>query len=147
VKQPLQNLKSGKIELVEEPQQGLKGGCLLVTTRATLISAGTERMLVEFGKAGYLTKAISPPDKVKQVLDKIRTDGIATTIKSVQAKLDQPLPLGYSNVGIVQRSEAGGQKNTDGRPLTLGRRTKKIVTRGTLHVTRKNQKNKRNQIN
>jgi len=65
------------------------------------VSAGTERMLLEFGTANILNKARQQPDKVKMVLDKMRTDGIGPTIKSVKAKLDQPLPLGYSNVGTV----------------------------------------------
>ena len=72
--QLLQNLNSRKTELVEEPMPRLKNGHVLVQTRASLISAGTERMLVEFGKAGYIAKAESQPDKVKQVLEKTRTD-------------------------------------------------------------------------
>ncbi len=106
MKQLLQNLNSGKVELVEEPRSHLKGGHVLIQTNVSLISAGTERMLVEFGKAGLLAKARSQPDKVKQVLDKIRADGLISTIRSVRAKLDQPLPLGYCNVGQVL--EVGG---------------------------------------
>ena len=68
---------------------------------ASLVSVGTERMLLEFGKASLLEKARQQPDKVKMVLDKVRTDGIGPTIRSVKAKLDQPLPLGYSTVGTV----------------------------------------------
>lgn len=76
MKQILQNLKTGKTELVEVPSPAAKSGHLLIRTKASLISAGTERMLVEVGKAGYLSKAKSHPDKVKQVLDKIRTNGL-----------------------------------------------------------------------
>ena len=67
MKQLLQNLKSGKTELVEEPRPHLKNGHILVQTSVSLISAGTERMLVEFGKAGDLAKAKSQPGEVKQV--------------------------------------------------------------------------------
>ena len=101
MKQILQNLKTGKTELMEIPCPIVKPGYLLIKTTFSVISAGTERMLVEFGKANYLSKAKQQPDKVKQVLNKVKTDGILSTLSSVQAKLDQPLPLGYSNAGIV----------------------------------------------
>ena len=101
MKQILQNLKTGKTELMEVPCPTVKPGHLLIKTAFSVISAGTERMLVEFGKASYLSKAKQQPDKVKQVLNKLKTDGILSTLSSVQAKLDQPLPLGYSNAGTV----------------------------------------------
>jgi hypothetical protein len=107
--QLLQNLKTGRTELVEEPDPRLKEGCFLIQTQCSLISAGTERMLVEFGKAGYLAKAKRQPDKVKQVFDKIRTDGIIPAMQAVRAKLDQPLPLGYCNVRKVL--EVGGDRS------------------------------------
>jgi len=68
----------------------------------TLVSAGTERMLVEFGKAGWIAKARQQPEKVKQVLQKIRTDGLAATVDAVRSKLDMPLALGYCNAGVVE---------------------------------------------
>lgn len=101
MKQIIQNLKTGKTELMEVPCPIVKPGHLLIKTAFSVISAGTERMLVEFSKASYLFKAKQQPDKVKQVLDKLKTDGILSTLNSVQAKLDQPLPLGYSNAGTV----------------------------------------------
>ncbi len=101
MKQILQNMKTGKTELIEVPCPAVKTGHLLIKTAFSAISAGTERMLVEFSKANYLSKAKQQPDKVKQVLDKLKTDGILSTLNSVQAKLDQPLPLGYSNSGTV----------------------------------------------
>jgi len=107
MKQILQNLKTGKTELIEVPCPIVKSGHLLIKTASSVISAGTERMLVEFGKANYLSKAKQQPDKVKQVLDKLKTDGILSTLSSVQAKLDQPLPLGYSNVGTVKEIGKG----------------------------------------
>ncbi|MFH1954131.1 MAG: bi-domain-containing oxidoreductase [Pseudomonadota bacterium] len=102
--QILQNLKNGKTELAEVPSPRLKAGHILVETKTSLISVGTERMLLDFGKAGYLEKARQQPDKVRQVLDKIRSDGLLPTIEAVRSKIDLPIPLGYCNVGIVQES-------------------------------------------
>src|SRR5690606_9632076 len=82
-------------------------GQVLIRTSRTLVSAGTERMLVDFGKAGLIGKARQQPDKVRQVLDKIGTDGLAATLEAVFAKLDRPLPLGYCNVGRVLQAGAG----------------------------------------
>ncbi|MGB4335487.1 MAG: zinc-binding alcohol dehydrogenase, partial [Chromatiaceae bacterium] len=76
-------------------------GHLLLRTTRTLISAGTERMLVDFGKANPLAKARQQPDKVRQVLEKVRTDGLAPTLAAVRNKLEQPLALGYCHVGVV----------------------------------------------
>lgn len=101
MKQVLQHLRSGQIELADVPCPTVRPGHLLVQTAATLISAGTERMLVEFGQAGLIAKARSQPEKVKQVLQKIKTDGLFPTLEAVFAKLDEPLPLGYCNVGRV----------------------------------------------
>lgn len=101
MKQILQSLTTGKTEVHEIPAPAPQAGKLLIQTNASLVSAGTERMLVEFGQANWLGKARQQPDKVRQVLDKARTDGILTTLDAVQSKLDQPLPLGYCNVGTV----------------------------------------------
>lgn len=99
--QILQNLKTGITELVDVPCPQVKAGQLLIRTTCSLVSAGTERMLVDFGKAGLIDKARQQPDKVKMVLDKVRTDGLMPTLDAVRNKLDQPLPLGYCNVGRV----------------------------------------------
>lgn len=107
MKQILQSLKTGSIELVEAPAPACKAGHLLIATRRSLISAGTERMLVEFGQANLLAKARSQPDKVRQVLDKMRTDGLLPTLEAVFTRLDQPLPLGYCNAGVVLAVGAG----------------------------------------
>lgn len=101
MKQVLQHLRDGRIELADVPCPIVRPGHLLVQTSATLISAGTERMLVEFGQAGWIAKARSQPEKVKQVLQKIRTDGLFPTLEAVFSRLDEPLPLGYCNVGRV----------------------------------------------
>ena len=69
-------------------------------------------MLVDFGKAGWTEKARQQPDKVRMVLDKIKTDGLIPTIEAVRNKLDQPIPLGYCNVGVI--IEVGGRRSEVG---------------------------------
>lgn len=101
MKQILQSFKTGETILEEVPVPQVKPGCLLIKTTKSLVSLGTERMLVEFGKSSYLQKAKQQPDKVKQVLNKVKTEGILPTINSVFNKLNEPIPLGYSNVGKV----------------------------------------------
>ena len=83
------------------PAPGPGRGGVVIQTRASLISAGTERMLVEFSKASLLAKAKSKPDQVKQVLDKIKADGLLPTLETVFKRLDEPLQLGYCNAGVV----------------------------------------------
>lgn len=102
MKQILQNLANGETQLVEVPCPQNKNGQLLISTTKSLVSVGTERMLIDFGKSGWIQKARSQPDKVKMVLGKVKTDGLKPTIDAVRSKLDQPLPLGYCNVGVVQ---------------------------------------------
>ena len=101
MKQVLQSLLNGATEAAEVPAPSAGRGSVLIRSRASLISAGTERMLLEFGKAGWIEKARSQPDKVRQALEKVRTDGLAATLETVRAKLDQPVALGYSNAGVV----------------------------------------------
>ncbi|HDM8240049.1 bi-domain-containing oxidoreductase [Vibrio campbellii] len=101
MKQVLQDMAKGGSNLVEAPAPKASTGNLLIDTSISLISAGTERMLVDFGKASLLDKARQQPDKVKMVLEKVQTDGLMTTLEAVQSKLAQPLPLGYCNVGVV----------------------------------------------
>ncbi len=101
MKQVLQDMADGATAVTEAPAPQCGSHNLLVHTRVSLISAGTERMLVGFGRASYLQKARQQPEKVKMVLEKARTDGLMTTVDAVRSKLAQPLPLGYCNVGIV----------------------------------------------
>ena len=101
MKQILQSLRTGSVEVANVPCPAVGAGQVLIRTNRTLISSGTERMLVDFGRKSMLGKARSQPDRVKQVLDKMRTDGVAATVESVLNKLDQPIALGYCNVGRV----------------------------------------------
>jgi predicted dehydrogenase/threonine dehydrogenase-like Zn-dependent dehydrogenase len=107
MKQILQSLKTGTTEVADVPCPSVRGGQLLIRSTRTLVSVGTERMMVEFGKAGWIEKARQQPDKVRMVLDKIKTDGLLPTFESVMNKLDQPLPLGYCNVGRVLEAGRG----------------------------------------
>jgi predicted dehydrogenase len=101
VKQIIQNLKSGETTLIDVPSPKVARGNILIHTKTSLISSGTERMLVDFGKASYLAKARQQPDKVKEVLAKVKTDGLGATYEAVNSKLSQPIALGYCNVGEV----------------------------------------------
>ncbi|MDC1320358.1 bi-domain-containing oxidoreductase [Flavobacteriaceae bacterium] len=101
MKQIIQSFKTGVTELAELPSPTVKSGQLLIRTTRSLVSLGTEKMLVEFGKASLFQKARQQPDKVKMVLDKIRTEGLVPTLETVFNKLEAPLPLGYCNVGKI----------------------------------------------
>ena len=107
MKQLLQSLKNGSTEVVQVPCPAIKSGQLLIQTSRTLISSGTERMLLDFGRANLLGKARQQPDKVRMVLEKIKTDGLVPTIEAVFNKLEQPLPMGYCNVGVVKQVGEG----------------------------------------
>ncbi len=108
MKQLLQSLKDGSTEVADVPAPRTGQGQVLIRTAVSLVSAGTERMLVDFGKANMIQKARSQPDKVRMVLEKVKTDGLVTTVEAVRSKLDQPLALGYCNVGRVIESRADG---------------------------------------
>lgn len=99
--QIIQDLKKGNTLLEDIPTPQVKKGTVLIKTHRSLVSLGTERMLVEFGKGNLISKARQQPDKVKQVLDKIKTEGLMPTLEAVFNKLGEPLPLGYCNAGEV----------------------------------------------
>ena len=101
MKQIIQSLSSGNIELIEVPIPQVGKDQILVKTSFSLISSGTERMLINFGKLNLIGKARSNPDKVKDVINKISVDGPLSAIDAVNNKLDQPISLGYCNVGEI----------------------------------------------
>lgn len=107
MKQILQSLRTGVTEVADVPCPAPAAGRILIRSSRTLISSGTERMLADFGRAGFIEKARQQPDKVRLVLDKVRTDGLMPTLDAVRGKLDQPLALGYCNVGRVLQVGAG----------------------------------------
>ena len=106
MKQILQDMAKGGTIVAKAPTPQVARESVIINSRVSLISAGTERMLVGFGRASYLEKARQQPEKVKMVLEKVATDGLMTTIEAVRSKLAQPLPLGYCNVGVI--AEVGG---------------------------------------
>jgi len=99
--QVIQSLSKGLTTVDNFPVSMLAPGDVLIRSICSLVSAGTERSIVDFSKASLIAKARLQPDKVQQVLQKARTDGPLTAFEAVLSKLDQPLPLGYCNVGIV----------------------------------------------
>ena len=101
MKQLLQNLKTGQTTVAEVPEPVLRPGAALVHTAASLVSAGTERMVVEFAEKSLLGKARSRPDLVRQMLDKARREGLLTTLEAAFNRLDQPMALGYSSAGTI----------------------------------------------
>jgi predicted dehydrogenase len=107
MKQVIQSARSGKLSLHGVPEPRVRGGHLLVKTGASLISAGTERMVIDFAKKNLAAKASARPDLVRKVIDKARRDGIMATFRAVMARLDEPLPLGYSAAGEVMAVGAG----------------------------------------
>ncbi len=109
MKQILQDMSKGGTTVTEAPSPSNKANHLLINTTVSLISAGTERMLVDFGRANLIDKARAQPDKVKMVLEKVQTDGLMTTVDAVRSKLAQPLPLGYCNVGVVTEADKGAE--------------------------------------
>jgi predicted dehydrogenase len=101
MKQIIQSFKTGDTLLEEIPAPQVAKGKVLIQTTRSLVSLGTEKMLVEFGKSNLISKARQQPERVRQVFDKIKTEGLMPTLEAVFNKLGEPLPLGYCNVGKV----------------------------------------------
>src|SRR5690348_738113 len=121
MQQVVLNIGTGGTQVIEAPVPSLQEGHVLIRTRHTLISAGTERMLIDFGRASMLDRARQQPDKVKMVLNKIRTDGVMAAIEAVRSKLDQPLALGYCNVGtVIEAGEGVTEVRAGGRVVWNG---------------------------
>ncbi|OGJ86666.1 MAG: hypothetical protein A2268_13245 [Candidatus Raymondbacteria bacterium RifOxyA12_full_50_37] len=101
MKQILQSYKNGELWLAEVPAPAVKYAGIVIQTHASFVSAGTEKMLIEFAQKNIIGKALAMPDQVKKVVRKMKTEGILSTLEKVQSKLDQPIPLGYSCSGTV----------------------------------------------
>jgi predicted dehydrogenase/threonine dehydrogenase-like Zn-dependent dehydrogenase len=133
MKQVLQDIRSGNTEVADVPVPYAASGQALIRTRVSLISAGTERMLVEFGNANWLQKARQQPDKVRMVLEKARTDGVAATMEAVLRKLDQPLPMGYCNVGeVVEGGKSAGGFSPGDRVVSNGKHAEFVAVPANL---------------
>ena len=99
--QIIQNLKTGETSLENLPTPNNSPGSLLIQTTHSLVSLGTERMLIDFSRGNILEKARQQPEKVRQVINKLIKEGVASTLSAVSDKLDQPIALGYCNVGKI----------------------------------------------
>lgn len=129
MKQILQSLADGETAVVDVPRPAISAGKVRIGSTVSLLSAGTERMLVEFGRGNLLSKARQQPDKVKNVIEKIGTDGVFATLDAVRSKLDQPLALGYCNVGRVVEvgSDAAGLLLVGDRVVSNGKHAETVV--------------------
>ena len=106
MKQLIQNLKSGKMELMDVPIPSLNKGNILVRNHFSLISIGTELMKVKTARSSIIGKAREKPEQVQQVISSLKSDGLRTTYQKVMNKLDAPSPLGYSCAGeVIEVSE------------------------------------------
>jgi predicted dehydrogenase/threonine dehydrogenase-like Zn-dependent dehydrogenase len=101
MKQLLKNMRDGQTLVADVPVPAVRPGMALVRTAASLVSVGTERMVVEFAEKSLVGKAASRPDLVRQVVDKARREGIVSTIEAAFNRLDQPMALGYSSAGTI----------------------------------------------
>jgi len=101
MKQVIQNYKTGELTIEDVPIPAIQSRGILVKNHFSLVSAGTERSMIEFGKKSLVGKAKARPKLVKQVIEKIKTDGLVATYKSAMGKLGEPVPLGYSSAGEV----------------------------------------------
>jgi predicted dehydrogenase/threonine dehydrogenase-like Zn-dependent dehydrogenase len=101
MKQILQNARNGAIEVRDVPVPRAIKGCVLVRVAASLVSAGTERASTEFASKSVIQKAQARPDLVRDVLNKVRRQGILSAVSAVRSRLDQPSALGYSSAGTV----------------------------------------------
>jgi predicted dehydrogenase/threonine dehydrogenase-like Zn-dependent dehydrogenase len=120
MKQVIQNYRTGALEVVEVPAPVVRPGNVLIRTAASVVSAGTERHLVEMARKSLLGKALARPDLVRRVLQKVKTDGVAETVQQVRQRLDTPVPLGYSAAGTVMAVGEGVSGFSLGDPVACG---------------------------
>ena len=133
MRQVLQNLRDGSLTLAEIPIPQVRSNHLLIGSSRSLISAGTERMAVEFGQGGLVSKTRQQPERVKQVLDKMRTDGLLPTLEAVFAKLDEPMPLGYCSAGtVLEVGKDITQYQADDRVISNGPHAEVVSVPGNL---------------
>ena len=133
MKQAFQSLKNGAIELVELPAPRVDSNSLLIKTELSLISSGTEKMLIDFGKSNLIEKALNNRDRVRDVLQKVKTEGVSSVYQKISSKLEEPIPIGYCNVGIVKEigSEVSGFRIGD-RVVSNGPHAEIVVVNKNL---------------
>lgn len=135
MKQIIQSFSTGETLLEDIPAPVVSKGNILIQTTHSLVSLGTERMLVEFGRSNIIAKARKQPDRVKQVLDKIKTDGLLPTLEAVFNKLNQPLPLGYCNVGkVIEVGEGVSNFKVGDRVVSNGHHAEYVAVPQNLAV-------------
>jgi len=121
MKQIIQNFKTGKISLKELPSPALQGGGILVKTVNSLISIGTEKLMLDLARKNIVAKAIDRPDQAKQVIEKVRKEGLKTTYQKVLNRLEEPKPLGYSRCGeVIGVGKNGGNFRVGDRVACAG---------------------------
>jgi predicted dehydrogenase/threonine dehydrogenase-like Zn-dependent dehydrogenase len=120
MKQLSQSVRTGRTSVIEVPVPRVGQGQVLVQVAASLISAGTERMVVDFAEKNLLQKARSRPDLVRQTLDKASREGVLTTWDAVRNRLDRPMGLGYSCSGTIIDVGAGIAEFRSGDRVACG---------------------------
>src|SRR5262249_48744927 len=110
MKQVIQNHRTGELKVDEVPETMCKSGGILVSNVASLISTGAEKKVVDFARKSLIGKAQERPDLVRQIIDRLKRDGLMTTIKTVRARLETPLALGYSCAGVVREIGRGAEE-------------------------------------
>src|SRR4030042_69792 len=101
MKQIIQNYMNGELELVDVPVPALRKGFVLVRTHSSLVSVGTERTMLDLARKSLLGKALARPDLVKQVINKVRTEGLGEAYRQAMGRLDTPISLGNSAAGTA----------------------------------------------
>ncbi|NBX68954.1 MAG: dehydrogenase, partial [Proteobacteria bacterium] len=101
MKQLIQSLRTGSLELIDAPIPNPRPGYVVIRTCASVISKGTEEALLQFGRASWIKKAKLQPEKIEQIKAKLKTDGLKATLASIRTKLDKPISPGYSQSGLV----------------------------------------------
>ena len=101
MRQLIQSYRTGEMEVADVPPPSARSGGVVVRTVRSLVSAGTEKMVVDLARKSLLGKAAARPDLVRKVLDTARKQGVLNTLRKVQSKLDTPIPLGYSSAGVI----------------------------------------------
>ena len=101
MKQVVLSLESGVVKLVDTPRPALRDGCVLIKNEYSVVSPGTENMLIGFGRSNLIQKALSQPERFKEVLNKVRSTGLIPVVDAIKSKLDEPVSLGYSSAGRI----------------------------------------------
>jgi predicted dehydrogenase/D-arabinose 1-dehydrogenase-like Zn-dependent alcohol dehydrogenase len=128
MKQVTQNIRTGELSVPDVPEPAVAIGEVLIANQASLVSAGTEKMVLDLAKKSLFSKARERPDQIRRMLEKIRHEGLSSTIRQVRKKLDQPVTMGYSSAGIVVACGAGVQEFKPGDRVASNGPHAEVVT-------------------